>query len=65
MCIRDRRTRGQFQNGISLQQDRAGAQRSGIADNEFAAIAKNGIPGIGIGIVPVSYTHLDVYKRQD
>ena len=57
MCIRDR-------NGIALEENRACAQRAGIADDELAAVIQYGVSAIGVGIVAVSYTHLDVYKRQ-
>ena len=38
----------------------------GIADNNFRGrnqrVSLNGL--VGSGVIPVSYTHLDVYKRQ-
>ena len=52
MCIRDRLIAGVFVGNLHLRQ----------LDN--AEIAETTQPFLIFGYTPVSYTHLDVYKRQ-
>ena len=49
--------------GIFSFQNTEDMQAAGFS--EYTPIAKNGQPQLAEGVRPVSYTHLDVYKRQD
>ena len=68
MCIRDRYKYLRFIAGIGL----AGELGAGITlvseilPKELRAIGTSLVAGIGLlgAVVAVSYTHLDVYKRQ-
>ena len=69
MCIRDRYTAfpASFSNVIGVKaKDTFNIDAEGLRDKgvDFAAPSEHKIWFGGNDITPVSYTHLDVYKRQ-
>ena len=68
MCIRDSVLRGVGQAAVDVAgicQTKAVCCVLAVAEHLGSGLIDRHCKGIGCGIGPVSYTHLDVYKRQE
>ena len=64
MCIRDRLSLYEFTMVTGPWSDICAEIGIKTDVSRFGAQVINGIGFLGAGTIPVSYTHLDVYKRQ-